>query len=71
MGEPERPEYPPARYLIPKVEFSLAGEHQALSEEEEKKLPPGEQEQLFKVMREQEAAAQAEWESRAQFIRSR
>jgi hypothetical protein len=70
MGEPERPEYPPARYLIPKVEFSLAGEHQALSEEE-KKLPPGEQEQLFKVMREQEAAAQAEWESRAQLIRSR
>ena len=61
MGEPERPEFPPARYLIPKVDFSLASEHAALSEEE-KGLPPGEQERLLRAMREEEAEKQAEWE---------
>jgi hypothetical protein len=64
MGEPERPEYPPARYLIPKVDFSVASEHAALSEEEQE-LPPSEQERLFRAMREEEAEAQAEWEAAA------
>ena len=62
MGEPGRPEYPPARYLIPKVDFSLASEHQALSEEE-RELPPPERESLFKAMRDKEAEAQAAWEA--------
>lgn len=61
MGEPERPEYPPARYLIPKMNFSLASEYQALSEEE-KELPPQEQERRFKAMHAEDARAQAEWE---------
>lgn len=64
MGEPKRPEYPPARYLIPKIDFSLASESQALSEEQ-KQLPPRDQQQLCKAMHEQEAEAQAEWERRA------
>jgi hypothetical protein len=64
MAEPERPKYPPARYLVSKLNFSLASEHQALSEEE-KELPPQEQERLFKAMREEEAERQAEWEAAA------
>ncbi|WP_294124313.1 hypothetical protein, partial [Sphingomonas sp.] len=61
LSEPERPEHPPARYLLSKLNFSLASEHQALSEEQ-KQLSPQEQERLFKASREVEAAAQAEWE---------
>jgi hypothetical protein len=61
MGEPERPEHPPARYLLSKLNFSAESEHQALGDED-KALPPQEQERLFKAMREEEAAAQAEWE---------
>jgi len=68
MGEPARPEYPPARYLIPKLNFSLEAEHAALSEEE-KQLPPREQERLFRAMHQLEAEAQAEWERRAQLVR--
>ena len=63
MAEPERPEYPPARYLVPKAGFFTASEHQALSEEE-KQLPPRDQQQLFQVMHAEQAAAQAEWERR-------
>lgn len=61
MGEPARPEHPPARYLISKTGFSLASEHQALSEEE-KQLPPRDQQQCFKAMHAEEAAKQLEWE---------
>ena len=64
MGEPERPEYPPARYLIPKVNFSLASDYQTLSSEE-KQLPPKEQEQLFAALHAEEAEAQAAWERAA------
>lgn len=63
MAEPERPEYPPARYLVPKAGFFTASEHQALSEEE-KQLPPRDQQQLFQAMHAEQAAAQAEWERR-------
>jgi hypothetical protein len=65
MGKPDRPEYPPARYLLSKLNYSVASEHQALSEED-KQLPPRDQERLFKAMQEEEAQRQAEWESRAQ-----
>jgi hypothetical protein len=61
MGQPERPEYPPARYLVEKPGFFLASEHQALSKED-KKLPPREQERLFAKLRGEEAEAQAQWE---------
>jgi hypothetical protein len=61
MGEPQRPEHPPARYLLSKLNFSAESEHQALGDED-KELPPQEQERLFKAMREEEAVAQAEWE---------
>ena len=68
MNGPERPEHPPARYLLSKLNFSMQSEHQALSEEE-KLLPPQAQERLFKAMHEEEAAAQAAWEARAQSVR--
>lgn len=68
MGEPERPEHPPARYLLSKLNFSLQSEEQALSEEE-KELPPRDQQRLFKAMHEEEAAAQAAWEANAQSVR--
>ena len=64
MAEPDRPEHPPARYLIRKADFFLASEHQALSEEE-KELPPRDKKPLIAAMHEAEAAAQAEWERRS------
>ena len=61
MGEPARPEYPPARYLLSKLSYSLASEQQALSEEE-KQLLPGDQERLLAALHAKEAEAQAAWE---------
>jgi hypothetical protein len=61
MGEPERPEHPPARYLLSKLDYSVESEHQALSEEE-KQLPPRDQQRLCEAMHEAEAQRQAEWE---------
>jgi len=67
MAEPERPEHPPARYLLSKLNYSVASEHQALSGEE-KELPFPEQERLIKAMREDEAMKQAEWEAAAKLV---
>jgi len=61
LAEPNRPEYPPARYLVSKLNFSEASDYQALSDDQ-KELPPQEQERLFKAMHAREAEAQAEWE---------
>ena len=49
MGEPDRPEHPPARYLVSKPGFLLQSEYQALSKEQ-KKLPPRDQQQCLKAM---------------------
>ena len=63
MGEPQRPEHPPARYLLSKLGYSLQSESEALSDEQ-KKLPPRDQQLLCEAMHEAEAEAQAEWEAR-------
>jgi hypothetical protein len=64
MGEPDRPEYPPARYLVTKPGFLLQSEYQALSEED-KKLPPRDQQHCLKALWAEEAEAQAAWEAAA------
>jgi hypothetical protein len=64
MGEPDRPEFPPARYLMEKPGFFTQSKEAALSEEE-KELPQSEQERLFRGMMVAEAEAQAEWEAAA------
>ena len=61
MGEPERPEFPPARYLIPKPGFFLASDHQALSEEE-KQLCPRDRQKAIEAKYAEEAERQLEWE---------
>jgi hypothetical protein len=62
MGEPDRPEYPPARYLVKKPGIFTQSEYQALSPED-KKLPPRDQQHALKALWAEEALRQAEWES--------
>ena len=61
LGEPERPEHPPVRYLVSKPGFFLQSEHAALTDEQ-KKLPPRDQQELYKSLYYEEAQKQAEWE---------
>jgi hypothetical protein len=61
LAEPDRPEYPPARYLVSKLNFSTASDYQALSDEE-KELCPRDQQQAIKAMWEREAEEQLAWE---------
>jgi hypothetical protein len=61
MSEPPRPEHPPARYLLSKLNYSVESEHQALSDEE-KELCPRDQQQAIKAIWEEEAQRQSEWE---------
>jgi hypothetical protein len=68
MAEPPRPEHPPARYLLSKLNYSVASENEALSDEE-KLLCPRDQQAAIKKMWAVEAEAQMEWESRAQLDR--
>jgi hypothetical protein len=61
MAEPPRPEHPPARYLLSKLNYSVASEHEALSDEE-KELCPRDQQQAIKTRWEVEAEQQLAWE---------
>ena len=60
-GEPDRPEYPPARYLVSKPGFLLQSEHAALAKEQQE-LPPRDQQELYKSLYWAEAEKQMEWE---------
>ena len=68
LDEPDRPEFPPARYLVAKDGFFIQSNQAALSKAQ-KKLPTSAQEKLFRARMAEEAVAQAEWERRAQSVR--
>jgi hypothetical protein len=67
-SEPPRPEHPPARYTLSKLNYSVASEHQALSDED-KELCPRDQQDAIRAMYEKEAEEQLAWEAKAQSVR--
>ena len=64
MGEPARPEHPPARYLLSRLNYSLEPQETSFGGEEGER-----QKAEFRRRHEEDAEAQAAWESRAQLVR--
>jgi hypothetical protein len=64
MGEPDRPEFPPARYLLPKLDFSLEPLEYAQSGEEGRSLKAE-----YARRHEEDAAEQLAWETGAHAVR--
>ena len=60
MGEPERPEHPPARYLLSKLNYSLEPLEYEQGGEEGRKLKAE-----YARRHEEDAAKQADWEARS------